>query len=178
MDIGTLSTRYAKALLQYATKKHQEDNVYKDMDSMLHAFLHIPSLRHTLNNPVIKDEDKIQLLLHSAGTEQSVCTKDFIALIVSKKRTDIISFMANSYLNQYRKYKNITIGRLTTAYEMDAENVKRLQEIVEQRCKGQVTFTVQKDESLKGGFILEYDTYRLDASLKEQLHRIRKGLSN
>ena len=33
------------------------------------------------------------------------------------------------------------------------------------------------DASIGGGFVLEYDTYRVDASLKTQLQKISKGIS-
>jgi F-type H+-transporting ATPase subunit delta len=48
--------------------------------------------------------------------------------------------------------------------------------IVQQAVNGQVEFETVVDASIGGGFILEYDTYRVDASLKTQLQKISKGM--
>ena len=40
-----------------------------------------------------------------------------------------------------------------------------------------VEFQVREDPSLLGGFVLEYDTYRMDASVKAQLARIKRQLA-
>ena len=39
-------------------------------------------------------------------------------------------------------------------------------------------FEVCVDEKIEGGFILEYDTYRLDASLRTQLDQIHRELKS
>jgi len=44
--------------------------------------------------------------------------------------------------------------------------------MVEQRTKGTVEFKTEVNPELIGGFILEYDTYRMDASVKTKLNNI------
>ena len=50
--------------------------------------------------------------------------------------------------------------------------VKRLETMVKARTKGSVEFNTEIDPEIIGGFILEYDTYRLDASVKAKLNSI------
>lgn len=38
MDIGVISVRYARALLKGAIAQKQEDNVYKEMQTLLELF--------------------------------------------------------------------------------------------------------------------------------------------
>jgi F-type H+-transporting ATPase subunit delta len=49
--------------------------------------------------------------------------------------------------------------------------------MVQRVVNGQVEFETVIDASIGGGFVLEYDTYRVDASLKTQLQKISKGIS-
>ena len=47
-----------------------------------------------------------------------------------------------------------------------------MRKMVEQRTKGTVEFKTEVNPELIGGFILEYDTYRMDASVKTKLNNI------
>ena len=48
--------------------------------------------------------------------------------------------------------------------------------MVEAKTQGTVEFTTEVDPSIIGGFVLEYDTYRMDASVKTKLNRILSEL--
>jgi len=52
-----------------------------------------------------------------------------------------------------------------------------MQKMVESRTNGTVEFSTEVNPEILGGFILEYDTYRLDTSVKSQLKNILKELS-
>lgn len=51
-----------------------------------------------------------------------------------------------------------------------------MRQIVQNRAKGTVEFLTEVNPDIIGGFILEYDTYRLDASVQSQLRDILKTL--
>lgn len=82
--------------------------------------------------------------------------------------------MANSYIEVYRQEKNINIGRLITVLPVDDLVLKRLKKFISDRAVGSVDFQSKVDPSLIGGFILDIDTYRIDASISTQLNTIRR----
>ena len=45
-----------------------------------------------------------------------------------------------------------------------------MQQMVESRTQGVVEFNTEVAPEIIGGFILEYDTYRMDASVRTKLH--------
>ena len=47
-----------------------------------------------------------------------------------------------------------------------------MRQMVEKKTKGTVEFETEVNPDIIGGFILEYDTYRLDASVQSQLRSI------
>ena len=49
--------------------------------------------------------------------------------------------------------------------------------MVESKTKGTVEFETEVNPDIIGGFVLEYDTYRLDASVQSQLRGILSQLS-
>lgn len=99
-------------------------------------------------------------------------------LVLKEDRESFVQFMANSYVTLYRKQKNIIRGKLTTAVAVSPETEKKMRQMVENKTKGTVEFETEVNPDIIGGFILEYDTYRLDASVQSQLrnvlHQLRK----
>ena len=172
MDIGVISMRYARALLKSATDQKQEDTVYQDMMTVAKSYLDVPALRHTIDNPMLSKDKKEALLLVAAGEKPCELTKAFIALVLKEDRENVMQFMANSYITLYRKQKNVIRGKLTTAARVSVETEQKMRQMVESKTNGTVEFETEVDPDIIGGFILEYDTFRMDASVKSKLNTI------
>ena len=91
-------------------------------------------------------------------------------------REAVIQLMAMSYAAIYRKEKNIIHGKLITATSINQATEEKVRHMVENLTNSNVEFHSEIDSELIGGFILEYDTYRMDASVKSQLRNILKQL--
>ncbi len=172
MDIGVISMRYARALLKSATDQKQEDAVYQEMMTVAKSYLDVPALRHTIDNPMLSKDKKEALLLVAAGDKPCELTKAFIALVLKEDRENVMQFMANSYITLYRKQKNVIRGKLTTAARVSVETEQKMRQMVESKTNGTVEFETEVDPDIIGGFILEYDTFRMDASVKSKLNTI------
>lgn len=172
MDIGVISMRYARALLKSATDQKQEDAVYQDMMTVAKSYLEVPALRHTIDNPMLSKDKKEALLIVAAGEKNCQLTKAFIALVLKEDRENVMQFMANSYITLYRKQKNVIRGKLITAARVSAETEQKMRQMVESKTNGTVEFETEVNPDIIGGFILEYDTYRMDASVKAKLNSI------
>lgn len=177
MDLGVISVRYARALLKSASDTKIEDRVYNDMSLLAKSYIEVPELRHTIDNPMLA-KDKKQILLETAvgGENASALSRSFIALVLKEERESMIQFMANSYVTLYRKQKNIIRGKLTTAVSVSPTMEHKMQKMVESNTQGTVEFETEVNPDIIGGFILEYDTYRMDASVKSKLNNILNTL--
>ena len=176
MDIGVISMRYARALLKSATDQKLEDAVYQEMMTVAKSYLDVPALRHTIDNPMLSKDKKEALLIVAAGEKPCQLTKAFIALVLKEDRENVMQFMANSYITLYRKQKNVIRGKLTTAARVTAETEQKMRQMVEIKTNGTVEFETEVNPDIIGGFILEYDTYRMDASVKSKLNNILNQL--
>jgi F-type H+-transporting ATPase subunit delta len=96
--------------------------------------------------------------------------------VLKEDRENMIQFMAYSYVTLYRKQKNIIRGKLTTAARVSAETEQKMRRMVESKTQGTVEFETEVNPDIIGGFILEYDTYRMDASVKSKLNNILNTL--
>ena len=177
MDLGVISVRYAKALLRGSLDLKVEDTVYAEMQAIANSYISVPALRHTMDNPMLPREQKAQLLKAAAGGEVTDITSRFIDLVLQEGREKAAQFIANSYITLYRQQKNITRGKLTTAVPASAEMIEKMQRMVANRTSGTVEFETEVDPDIIGGFILDYDTFRLDASVAGKLRNVKKALA-
>ena len=173
MDIGVISVRYARALLKSATDAKIEDAVYTEMQQLAKSYVEVPQLRFTIDNPMLSKDKKEALLLTAIGKKPSELTKAFVQLV---DRESVMQFIANSYVTLYRQQKNVIRGRLITAAAVSAATEQKMRKMVESKTNGTVEFETEVNPDIIGGFILEYDSYRMDASVKSKLNSILQTL--
>ena len=176
MDIGVISVRYARALLKSATDAKIEADVYKEMQTMAKTYAEVPQLRQTIDNPMLSKDTKQTLLLTAVGEKPCELTKAFISLVLKEDRENVMQFIANSYVTLYRQQKNVIRGRLITAAAVSPATEQKMRQMVESKTNGTVEFETEVNPDIIGGFILEYDTYRMDASVKAKLNSILSTL--
>ena len=176
MDIGVISVRYARALLKSATDQKLEDVVYQEMQLLIKSYAEVPQLRQTIDNPMLSKDKKEAVLLTAVGGEPTDLTKAFIGLVLKEDREPVMQFIANSYVTLYRQQKNVIRGRLITAARVSAQTEQKMRQMVESKTNGTVEFETEVNPDIIGGFILEYDTYRMDASVKAKLNNILNTL--
>jgi len=177
MNTGVISVRYARALLKAACEQGIEDKVFVVMQTLAQNFLQIPELHMTIENPMLSKEKKRKLLETACGDNCPELVSNFLSLVLKEDREDLLQLMANDYVSLYRKHKHIIQGKVITASPVSEETEKKMKALVEARSQGTVEFNTEVDPSLIGGFILEYDTYRMDASVKNKLNAILTQLT-
>lgn len=176
MDLGVITIRYARALMKSAEQMKCDEAVYADMTTLTQAYVDVPQLRHTIDNPMLPAETKKKVLMAACGNNATELTGRFFDLVLQEGRESVMQLIASSYITLYRKQKNIIHGRLITATAVSAETEQKMKQMVQQRTNGQVEFLTEVNPDIIGGFILEYDTYRMDASVQSQLRNVLKQL--
>ena len=175
MNTGTISARYASALLKFSAESGHEKLVYRQVKTLAGSMSALPQLRNLLDNPMsVSDSQKFSLLSSALGDEKMADElQSFIRLVMKKRRTKYLRFMLLSFIRQYRDSHNIKESRLITAVP-DTELEKKISDIIRERKGDSVLFEHRVDPSIIGGFIFEIDGLRLDASTAAQLKSVRK----
>lgn len=112
----------------------------------------------------------------ASGNTSNELTKKFIKLVLKEDRESMMQFIANSYITLYRRQKKLIRAKLSTATAVTSATEQKLRKLVESQTNGTVEFETETDPQIIGGFILEYDTYRLDMSVKSKLASILSQL--
>jgi F-type H+-transporting ATPase subunit delta len=174
-----LAARYAKAVLDLAIEKGQLEEVYKDMLLLKQAFSDSRDLVTLLRSPIIKADKKGKVLDAITAGKITAMTTSFYKLLLAKEREAYFPEIVTAFIEEYKIHKGIHTVRLTTAAPV-SEELKQsiLGKIREAQHFQQVELQTAVDESLIGGFVLEADGQRVDASIAFELHNIKKQFQN
>ena len=179
MSNARLAGRYAKSLLVLATEQGQLEAVYADM-KYLHAVCGASSeFVNLLRSPIIKADQKNSIINAVTKDKVSLLTNSFTVLLVKKGRERDLPEMAAAFIEQYNEIKGIHQVTLTTAVEVSDV----LKKSIEDKVKAENNFTTvelttKTDDSLIGGFVLEFNNNLLDASIARDLKDIKKQFLN
>lgn len=177
MDNGKLSVRYARALFQTAQEQHCEEAVYDGLTRFAHNYLlAIAQFNEVLANPIVAKEEKVKLLEMAIGEPLHDTLKQFIAFVVDQKREDKMFFIAMKYLEMYRAKHHILSTQVTTATELPEATYDKIKAFVKQTFDADAEIDVKIDPSLIGGFILDIENTRMDASVAGQLNALKNSL--
>jgi F-type H+-transporting ATPase subunit delta len=176
--IGTLSTRYAKALYLYAVDHNEDEKVYEEMKFLSQCFLSVPELRKFLLSPIIKLDVKLKLLATASGSRITDCSKRFYEFIFAREKHDLLLYISLAYLSIYRKAKNIVYADLVTATDLDSDLLESIKSHIMKEYNGDsvVELSINSNPDIIGGFILSVDGKQLDLSVRGELKNIRKSI--
>jgi len=179
MANARLAGRYAKSLLDLATEQGQLEAVYADMKYLQAVCQASSELVNVLRSPIIKADQKNSILAEIFKNKVGLLSNSFMVLLVKKGRESELPEMATAFIEQYNTIKGIHQVTLTTAVELSAEVKKSIENKVKSETNfATVELTTKTDESLIGGFVLEFNNNLVDASIARDLRDIKKQFLN
>ena len=177
MDNGKLSVRYARALFQLAQEQGCEKAIYEGMTRFAHNYLlAITQFNEVLADPIVAQEEKVKLVEMAVGEPLHDTLKQFIAFVAEQKREDKMFLIAMKYMEMYRSKHNILSTQVTTATELSETTYDKIKDFVKKTFDADAEMEVRIDPSLIGGFILDIENTRMDASVAGQLNTLKNKL--
>ncbi len=175
MQSPRLAGRYAKSLVDLSQEKGQLENVYKDMQYMQQVSKQSREFVALIKSPVIKADKKNAILEAVTKGKVSELTAAFNKLLVSKGRENVLPEVVNAFIDQYNAIKGINKVKLTTATEATEElKQSMIQKVKAEAGFGTVELETKVDPSIVGGFILEFNNKKVDASILRDLNDVKK----
>ena len=177
MDNGKISVRYARALFQTAQEQGCEDAVYDGLTRFAHNYvLAIAQFNEVLADPIVAREEKVKLIEMAVGEPMHDCLKQFIAFVADQQREDKMFLIALKYMEMYRAKHNILSTQVTMATELTEDSSNKIKAFIKQTFNADAEIDVHIDPSLIGGFILDIENTRMDASIAGQLNALKNKL--
>ena len=149
--------------------------VHEALSDFAAAIEQSQDLRMVLRNPQLESSAKANILADLAG-DDDVLFKNFLMLVAEKGRAGEIEEMAREFeLLVAREERRLTV-ELTTARELTDKEAAEIVEQIEKAAGRKVEATRTVDPDLVGGIVLTAGSYRVDASIRGRLERLRHEL--
>ena len=174
MSIGVISKRYAKALYAFSAEQGGADAIYRNMLQLIYTLEKVKELPFILRDPAITPQQRVELICNAA--EASPLFKEFAHLVVKEEREELLLFIAYSFVSLYQKKNNIIPVKLTTALPASETLKAFVTKFVAGNSGATVHIENTVNDSIIGGFVIETESKRLDASISSQLRGMRKKL--
>lgn len=172
------ASRYAKALLDLSIEQKTIDKVNNDMVELSNLCKESKDLTNMLKSPIVDKNRKVQAFNAIFGKTWDEMSLKFIALIVKNSRANIVPFIADSFVDQYRKHLGILDVQLTSAIKLEKKVKDQIMVKIQEHFKGEIELHESIDASLIGGFIVRIDDQQIDASIASQLSNLKNILLN
>jgi len=171
-----VSVRYAKALIEFAQEHAAMDAVAEDMQTLISLFAEVPELHQVVEHPSLTETQKIALFQSLFKNSFHKQTNRFIEFVCKQKRENQLPGMAHNYLTRFAQLRGLKTAVFTTAVPMGQKEREAVVKMVEKHYHVTLEFSEKVDKDLIGGFVIEIDDKRIDASVAAQLKQIKQQL--
>lgn len=177
MNDGLIPQRYAKALYKLALEHGDSTKLYDAMKLGAASFVANPDLQKTLANPFVSREDKQSLLLAAVGPDVDKDYQSFVRLVLDHGRENFAHRMMLDYQKIYRRANNISQVEIITAKNMPEDKIRRIKDLISGSFPGRsFEYTLKIDPKIVGGFVIDVDSVRMDASISNGIEQLRQKL--
>lgn len=165
--------RYAKAVLSLATDNNTVDAVNTDMELIKNTVAESKDLKDMLYSPVIRSSVKKAALLEIFKNANKA-TVNLIDVLIANKRTSLLPEVASSFVTLFEQQKGNQIAEVTTAVPLTKELEEKVLAKVKELTGKEAAITNIVDESILGGFILRVGDTQYNASIANQLNKLKR----
>jgi F-type H+-transporting ATPase subunit delta len=167
--------RYAKALLELALDQNKIEVIENNMQQILTVADEAHDFQVFLNSPLIKVDKKIEVIKSIFGNFDALSIS-FLELVANNGREAFITDIAQAFLTQLKEHRGIVPVTIISAQKLDAKTREQITAKISASIKGTLEITENVDESLIGGFIVRMGDHQIDASVSNQLNRLKQEL--
>jgi len=166
---------YARALFEAAREQNRVDDVVTELGDFAEAVRTVPELRSLLENPQLDPAAKGAALADLLGDADPL-VRNFLLVLAEKGRAGELDEIARELDDLVAREAGRLNVELTTAFELSEEEADGIVKQIEQASGRTVEATRSVDPALVGGIVLQAGTYRVDASVRGRLERLRRAL--
>ena len=165
--------RYAKAVLSLASDQNTTDVVNSEMKLIATTISQNKELSDVLKSPVVSSAVKKSVLLE-VFKDSSKSILNLIDTLISNNRIDILSDVAQKYNQLFDASKGIELATVTTAVALTDDLKKKVLAKAKELTGKDIEVENIIDESIIGGFILRIGDIQYNASISNQLNKLKK----
>ncbi len=170
---------YAQALMSLGQSNDLVDRFGEDMANILDTLNASEDLKTLVASPLAKADVKKAVLNQVFGDAIHPFTRNFLMLLVDRRRVMFLEGICQQYQKLLRKLKQAVLAEVTSTVELsdDQKNAIR-SKVIAMTNANSVDIETKIDPELIGGVIIKVGSQVIDASLRGQLRRITLRLTS
>ena len=174
MSVLRIATRYAKSLIELAVDQAKLEQVYSDI-TLLKASTANRDLYMFLKSPIVHADKKNAVLDALFKDKVDTLTLAYLHLLVNKGREMYLPEIATEFVHQYKILKHITTVEVTSATPLSDGVLDNLRKklLASGATAENLDIETKVNPKLVGGFILQFDNKRYDASVANKLAELK-----
>lgn len=176
MQNRVVAGRYAAALFRTAVARDEMEQVERDLVLLVSTMAAEESLGRFLDSPKNTLDAKKELLGKVFSNKISLTVRNFLFLLVDKKRHDYLGAIAELYREHLNAARGITVAKVRAASPLTPQ----VREVIRAKLRSltgrEVELEEQLDPSVVGGVHLRVGNRVIDYTIQKQLEQLREGI--
>lgn len=176
MLITKAARRYATALLEISKERDEVEKVLEDIRFIGNTIEDSDDLILFLRSPIIKFDDKRDVLVKLFEDHVMEITIEFLKLLSRKNRVNLLNQICMAFIKKYNEYAGIVEIDVFVADDLPEDQKDELHRILENKTGKKVDLKLNRDTSLKGGMAVRIDDTVIDGTIRHKLQELENQL--
>lgn len=172
-----IAAPYARALFDFVKETGTLFEVTSDIQNLQGLLFKSKELFKCLQNPLVSNEAKQEILIKVAGRKMNHETLQFLTTLIKRNRINLLSTIIFSYLELVYKTANSQAFQIISATDLsNGQRTRLIKKIKSVSENNRIMVQFSTDKSLIGGFLIKNQDKIIDYSVKNKLKTLAKLL--
>jgi F-type H+-transporting ATPase subunit delta len=178
MTSRTAARRYAKALLDVASKEADVAQVGQEVDAFNAMLQQHATLNSLLMNPAVPAPRKRAAMAELTKLARvSTVVAKLLVLLAERDRLMLLNDLAAAYRDMLMERQNVVRAEVTSASPLPAARTQAIENRLAAITGKRVSMVTHVDPGIVGGVVARVGSTVYDASIATQLKKIRERLT-
>jgi F-type H+-transporting ATPase subunit delta len=176
-ELLTIARPYAEAAFRIAGE-NQSHAAWSEMLALIDAVVHDENVSARIGDPNTDAQTLQDLLLGIFGDRLDGQGRNFVQVLVSNGRLEVISQIRSLFDELRREHEGVLEARIISALPLSEEQVRNLVSTLESKYQRKVSVQVEVDAELIGGVRILIGDQMIDATVRGRLDAMAAALTH
>ena len=175
----TINSKQIKIAKRYASAISKLDDrlvVLQDLYNVLSTQKTSQDLKEFLENPVIKKQDKKEIIEKVFVNSIALNTKHLLFILVDKNRFGFLSAIVDTLQKEIDELENTTRVEILSAIELTDDEKNAIENKLQNKFTDKIIANYSVDKSLIAGLLIKMGDRVIDLSMKSKFDTMKKQI--
>lgn len=164
---------YGNSLYELAHDENLSDKMFEDVGAVKKLFSENPDYIRLLSEPSISKDERIKLIDEAFGNKIEKYLLNFLKILCENGSIGEFASCAKQFKKRYYEDKGISEALVTTAYELDENQMAGLTKKLEEMTGKKIILNQKVEEKFIAGIRVELDGKQYDGTVAGRLEAMK-----